>query len=89
MFNIGFDCNVVETALNLKKKKFFSGAAYQTAIFLNFVKRRVPVSIFTRTASKSEKVKCFCVLYQMDLIVEEELSRHHRLWLMMATLILI
>lgn len=40
MFNIGFDCNVVETALNLKKKKFFSGAAYQTAIFLNFVKKK-------------------------------------------------
>lgn len=89
MFNIGFDCNVVETALNLKKKKFFSGAAYQTAIFLNFVKKRAPVSIFTRTASKSEKAKCFYVLYQMDLIVEEELSRHHRRWLMTATLILI
>ena len=41
MFNIGFDCNVVETAFKLRKKKFFAGAtAYQSAILFNFIKKR-------------------------------------------------
>jgi len=41
MFNIGFDCNVVDAMENIKKKTFFSGSlAYFLGIFTTLVKKK-------------------------------------------------
>lgn len=41
MFNIGFDCNVVDAMENIKKKTFFSGPlAYFLGIFTTLVKKK-------------------------------------------------
>lgn len=41
MFNLGFDCNVVELAARLKEKPFIAGsAAYLAAIFGTFVEKK-------------------------------------------------
>ena len=41
MFNIGFDCNVVDAMENIKKKTFFSGSlAYFVGIFTTLIKKK-------------------------------------------------
>lgn len=41
MFNIGFDCNVVDMTENIKKKTFLSGPlAYFVSIFLTLIKKK-------------------------------------------------